>query len=155
MNPAKLDSPSEACSNAENLLNIIDEIVEIIFANATHCPPTVRYICATIKAAVSQKWPNDTLVRTRAVSAFIFLRLLCPAILNPRQFNLISGMIIRINFLEFMEHGSKLLLYLEMPSETALRTFILVAKSLQNLANLVEFGTKVNKFFICFKSYLY
>ncbi|KAJ6218163.1 hypothetical protein RDWZM_009320 [Blomia tropicalis] len=120
LNPAKLDSPSEACSNAENLLNILDEIVEIIFANATHCPPTVRYICATIKAAVSQKWPNDTLVRTRAVSAFIFLRLLCPAILNPRQFNLIS----------------------EMPSETALRTFILVAKSLQNLANLVEFGTK-------------
>lgn len=30
-----------------------------------------------------------------------------------------------------------------MPSETALRTLILVAKSLQNLANLVEFGTKV------------
>lgn len=120
LNPAKLDSPSEACSNAENLLNILDEIVEIIFANACHCPPTVRYICATIKTAVSQKWPNDTLVRTRAVSAFIFLRLLCPAILNPRQFNLIS----------------------ELPSETALRTFILVAKSLQNLANLIEFGTK-------------
>lgn len=30
-----------------------------------------------------------------------------------------------------------------MPSETALRTLILVAKSLRNLANLVEFGTKV------------
>lgn len=33
--------------------------------------------------------------------------------------------------------------FTEMPSETALRTFILVAKSLQNLANLIEFGTKV------------
>jgi hypothetical protein len=30
-------------------------------------------------------------VRTRVVSGFIFLRLLCPAILHPRQFNLISG----------------------------------------------------------------
>ncbi|XP_027205911.2 RAS p21 protein activator vap isoform X2 [Dermatophagoides pteronyssinus] len=120
LNPAKLDSPSEACSNAENLLNILDEIVEVIFSNAHHCPPTVRYICASIKRAVSLKWPNDQLVRTRAVSAFIFLRLICPAILNPRHFGLIS----------------------EMPSETALRTLILVAKSLQNLANLVEFGTK-------------
>lgn len=31
------------------------------------------------------KWPNERLVKTRAVSGFIFLRLLCPAILNPRQ----------------------------------------------------------------------
>lgn len=38
------------------------------------------------------KWPNERLVKTRVVSGFIFLRLLCPAILNPRQFNLLSGM---------------------------------------------------------------
>ena len=38
-----------------------------------------------------QKWPNERFVKTRAVSGFIFLRLLCPAILNPRSFNLISG----------------------------------------------------------------
>jgi hypothetical protein len=37
------------------------------------------------------KWPHERLVRTRVVSGFIFLRLLCPAILHPRQFNLISG----------------------------------------------------------------
>ena len=37
------------------------------------------------------KWPNERLVKTRVVSGFIFLRLLCPAILNPRQFNLLSG----------------------------------------------------------------
>lgn len=91
LNPVKLDSPSEACSNAENLLVILDEIVDIIFSNAHHCPVTVRFICSTIRAAVAQKWPNDMMVRTRAVSAFIFLRLLCPAILNPRVYNLISG----------------------------------------------------------------
>jgi len=31
------------------------------------------------------------------VSGFIFLRLLCPAILNPRQFNLISGTNFKVN----------------------------------------------------------
>uniref|UniRef100_A0A803Y4X1 RAS p21 protein activator 1 n=1 Tax=Meleagris gallopavo TaxID=9103 RepID=A0A803Y4X1_MELGA len=53
-------------------------------------------------------------------SGFVFLRLICPAILNPRMFNIIS----------------------DSPSPTAARTLTLVAKSVQNLANLVEFGAK-------------
>ena len=32
----------------------------------------------------------------------------------------------------------------ETPSEIAARSLILIAKSLQNLANLIEFGVKVN-----------
>lgn len=66
------------------------------------------------------RWPQERLVRTRVVSGFIFLRLLCPAILNPRNFNLIA----------------------ETPSHNAARSLIMVAKCLQNLANLVEFGGK-------------
>lgn len=66
------------------------------------------------------RWPQERLVRTRVVSGFIFLRLLCPAILNPRHFNLIA----------------------ETPSHNASRSLIMVAKCLQNLANLVEFGGK-------------
>ncbi len=61
-----------------------------------------------------------------SINSFIFLRLICPAILNPRQFNLIN----------------------EIPSETASRSLILIAKSLQNLANLNEFGTKVYLYLI-------
>ena len=66
------------------------------------------------------RWPQERLVRTRVVSGFIFLRLLCPAILNPRNFNLIA----------------------DTPSYNAARSLIMVAKCLQNLANLVEFGGK-------------
>lgn len=66
------------------------------------------------------KWPNERLVKTRVVSGFIFLRLLCPAILNPRAFNLIS----------------------EPPPPAATRSLVMIAKCLQNLANLVEFGVK-------------
>ena len=79
-----------------------------------------RYICYCLQRNVTVKWPNERLVKTRAVSGFIFLRLLCPAILNPRQFNLIS----------------------EPPSPAANRSLVMVAKCLQNLANLVEFGVK-------------
>jgi Ras GTPase-activating protein 1 len=50
-----------------------------------------RYICYCLQRYVNTKWPNERLVKTRVVSGFIFLRLICPAILNPRQFNLLSG----------------------------------------------------------------
>ena len=50
-----------------------------------------RYVCYCLQRNVMQKWPNERFVKTRAVSGFIFLRLLCPAILNPRSFNLLSG----------------------------------------------------------------
>ncbi|XP_026288101.1 ras GTPase-activating protein 1 [Frankliniella occidentalis] len=120
LNPTKMESPDDACNNAEYLLLILDEITLSIFMSAEACPRTLRYICCCLQRTVMAKWPHERLVRTRVVSGFIFLRLLCPAILNPRQFNLIS----------------------EPPPQMAARSLIMVAKCLQNLANLVEFGGK-------------
>ncbi|XP_014259409.1 ras GTPase-activating protein 1 [Cimex lectularius] len=120
LNPLKMDSPDDACANAEFLLQVLDEVTLSIFMSAEACPKTVRYICGCLQKSVMGKWPHERFVRTRVVSGFIFLRLLCPAILNPRQFNLIS----------------------EPPPLMASRSLIMVAKCLQNLANLIEFGGK-------------
>ncbi|KAL1117878.1 hypothetical protein AAG570_004191 [Ranatra chinensis] len=120
LNPTKMDTPDDACANAEFLLQILDEVTLSIFMSAEACPKTLRYICGCLQKSVMVKWPHERFVRTRVVSGFIFLRLLCPAILNPRQFNLIS----------------------EPPPPMAARSLIMVAKCLQNLANLVEFGGK-------------
>lgn len=56
------------------------------------------------------------------------------ALLNPRQFGLVT----------------------ETPSNSATRSLIMIAKCLQNLANLVEFGGKVitNYFLSQISSYL-
>ncbi|XP_059490373.1 ras GTPase-activating protein 1 isoform X3 [Neocloeon triangulifer] len=120
LNPNKMDSPDDACANAEFLLQILDEVTHSIFMAFDSCPKTVRYICGCLQRSVVNKWPHERLVKTRVVSGFIFLRLLCPAILNPRQFNLIA----------------------EPPPQMASRSLIMVAKCLQNLANLIEFGGK-------------
>jgi len=120
LNPNKIESTQEQCNNAEFLLQVLDDITESIFMSSEACPRTLRYICYCLQRNVVQKWPNERLVKTRAVSGFIFLRLLCPAILNPRQFNLLS----------------------EPPSPGASRSLVMIAKCLQNLANLVEFGSK-------------
>lgn len=120
LNPTKMDNPMDACANAEFLLKVLDDITQSIFSSAGACPMPLRYICGCLQRKVSEKWPQDRLVKTRVVSGFIFLRLICPAILNPRQFNLLQ----------------------EPPHPVASRSLIMIAKCLQNLANLVEFGGK-------------
>ncbi|XP_023333542.1 ras GTPase-activating protein 1 [Eurytemora carolleeae] len=120
LNPSKIESPNEACANAEFLLQVLDDITESIFMSSEACPRTLRYICHCLQRDVQARWPNERLVKTRVVSGFIFLRLLCPAILNPRQFGLLSDPV----------------------PPAAMRSFVMIAKCLQNLANLVEFGGK-------------
>ncbi|KAM9446340.1 ras GTPase-activating protein 1 isoform 1-T1 [Clarias gariepinus] len=120
LNPSKLEKNEDVNLNLTNLLTILSELVEKIFMAAEILPPTLRFIYGCLQKSVQQKWPTNTTMRTRVVSGFVFLRLICPAILNPRMFNIIS----------------------DPPSSTAGRTLTLVAKSVQNLANLVEFGAK-------------
>ena len=139
LNPNKIESSTEACANAEYLLQVLDDITESIFMSSEACPRTLRYVCYCLQRNVMQKWPNERFVKTRAVSGFIFLRLLCPAILNPRSFNLISGM------WELNTECPKNLrndFLLEPPPPAASRSLVMIAKCLQNLANLVEFGAK-------------
>ncbi|KAF9124230.1 hypothetical protein BGW39_008339 [Mortierella sp. 14UC] len=66
--------------------------------------------------------PNELagLARYTGVSGFVFLRLICPAILGPKLFYIVR----------------------EHPEARAHRTLTLIAKSLQGLANLVTFGSK-------------
>ncbi|RXG72389.1 Ras GTPase-activating protein 1 [Armadillidium vulgare] len=120
LNPTKMDNPNDACANAELLLRVLDDITSSIFNSASACPMPLRYICGCLQRKVREKWPHDRFVRARVVSGFIFLRLICPAILNPRQFHLLQ----------------------EPPHPVASRSLIMIAKCLQNLANLIEFGGK-------------
>uniref|UniRef100_A0A2K6LRQ7 RAS p21 protein activator 1 n=1 Tax=Rhinopithecus bieti TaxID=61621 RepID=A0A2K6LRQ7_RHIBE len=118
LSPSKLEKNEDVNTNLAHLLNILSELVEKIFMASEILPPTLRYIYGCLQKSVQHKWPTNTTMRTRVW--FCFLRLICPAILNPRMFNIIS----------------------DSPSPIAARTLILVAKSVQNLANLVEFGAK-------------
>ncbi|XP_005103165.1 ras GTPase-activating protein 1 [Aplysia californica] len=120
LDPKFLENTTDQQSNSEFFLRLLTEVVESIFTSTEACPPTLRYVCNCLQKRAKTKWPADDTVKTRVVSGFIFLRLLCPAILNPKSFNLVQ----------------------ENPSETAARTLKLVAKVLQNLANLVDVGPK-------------
>ncbi|XP_072938428.1 ras GTPase-activating protein 1 [Epargyreus clarus] len=120
LNPTKMDSPDDACNNAEFLLMILDQITLSIFTSPEACPRPVRYLCGCLQRAAVAKWPNERFVRTRVVSGFIFLRLICPALVEPRAWGLVGA----------------------PPPPHAQRSLVMVAKCLQNLANLIEFGAK-------------
>ncbi|XP_077989624.1 ras GTPase-activating protein 1-like isoform X2 [Glandiceps talaboti] len=120
LNPLKLEKGMDVNVNCEHLLCFLKDLAEAIFSSADSCPMPLRYLCGCLQEDVKKKWPNNQDTHSRVVGGFIFLRLICPAIMNPRQFNITS----------------------EPPSETAARTLTIVAKAIQNLANIVEFGAK-------------
>ncbi|XP_061225927.1 ras GTPase-activating protein 1-like [Neopsephotus bourkii] len=91
LNPSKLEKNEDININLAHLLSILSELLEKIFMAAEILPPTLRYIYGCLQKSVQSKWPANTTMRTRVVSGFVFLRLICPAILNPRMFNIISG----------------------------------------------------------------
>ena len=47
MNPNKVESAAEACSNAEFLLQVLDDITESIFMSSEAAPRTLRYVWYT------------------------------------------------------------------------------------------------------------
>ena len=42
LNPNKIESTTEACANAEFLLQVLDDITESIFMSSEACPRTLR-----------------------------------------------------------------------------------------------------------------
>ena len=42
LNPNKIESATEACANAEFLLQVLDDITESIFMSSEACPRTLR-----------------------------------------------------------------------------------------------------------------
>lgn len=116
INPAALENPADIDLNARHLVAILTDAVNTIFMSTDSCPSVLRYLFGCLQKRVKSKWPKEAFVKTRVVSGFLFLRLLCAAILNPKQFNLIT----------------------EAPSQMAARSLKLVANCLIKLANLTE-----------------
>ncbi|XP_065672568.1 ras GTPase-activating protein 1 isoform X3 [Hydra vulgaris] len=120
LNPSQVEKGSNVAENLQQLIKFLEEITSNIFSSASSCPKQLRYLFYCLQAAAKKNWPNESNIGTRVVSAFLFLRLIVPATLNPKMHNLVH----------------------ESQSQMSARTLTLVAMCLQKLANLVEFGAK-------------
>lgn len=118
--------------NFRNLYAYTEEIWEKIFSTSNDLPKQIKSQLKSFRTKVDLACnPEDKQTSLNCLSAFIFLRFFCPAILNPKLF------------------------YLTKTHQTgdAQRTLTLIAKVLLNLANRQEFNThkephlvKMNKF---------
>lgn len=90
---------------------------EHIKSTIDSCPVVLREICCILKETVGEKFPGTGAEYT-AVAGFIFLRFLCPAIIAPDGFQVVTT---------------------KIPEGDARRSLLLTTKLIQNLANLAKF----------------
>lgn len=105
--------------NQYELITRASKFLKSIFGSLPYMRPEFRQLCAHVKSEVATKFGTDTNADYKAVGGFIFLRFICPSIMAPHVYGLVTT----------------------PPNETAQRYFVLLAKSLQNLANQTLPGT--------------
>uniref|UniRef100_A0A1A9W174 Uncharacterized protein n=1 Tax=Glossina brevipalpis TaxID=37001 RepID=A0A1A9W174_9MUSC len=93
---------------------------QCIYESHKHFPSQLRNCFATFRERLQQLGRQD--MADNLISASIFLRFLCPAILSPSLFNITN----------------------KLPSTRTTRNLTLVAKTLQTLANFTRFQGKEN-----------
>eukprot|EP01113_Clastostelium_recurvatum_P048527 TRINITY_DN8863_c0_g1_i1.p1 TRINITY_DN8863_c0_g1~~TRINITY_DN8863_c0_g1_i1.p1 ORF type:complete len:699 (-),score=153.32 TRINITY_DN8863_c0_g1_i1:51-2147(-) len=118
VDPGKLTKGEDLKRNWRTLFGWVEEISQRIFNSVEQCPPALREVFHSMQQKVLQRYPDDHVTRYTVISGFIFLRFFCPAILAPKLFELMP----------------------DHPEVIKSRYLILIAKALQNLSNLVEFG---------------
>jgi len=93
VDPSKVRNPEALQRNWRNLILLTESIWRAIVASASKCPAELRQVLRHIRSCAEDRY--GAFIRNvsySSVSAFLFLRLLCPAVLNPKLFGLLKGM---------------------------------------------------------------
>ncbi|KAI1260972.1 Rho GTPase activation protein [Xylariaceae sp. FL1019] len=121
VDPSRIEREEDLHQHWSLLIRFTTELWEIIASSVKKLPMELRSILKYVRAVADDRY-GDFLrtVNYTSVSGFLFLRFICPAILNPKLFGLLR----------------------DNPRPRAQRTLTLIAKGLQALANVSQFGKK-------------
>jgi len=95
--------------------------LQAIINSYEDCPQFVHQLCHHLQEETMKKFSKHN-----SIGGYVFLRFLCPAITTPEAYKIVD----------------------EVPSPDARRSFILITKVLQNMANGVKFTESEE--FMCF-----
>ncbi|CAD6188781.1 unnamed protein product [Caenorhabditis auriculariae] len=120
VDPQKLSNVSSGVleKNRALLMKFVEVAWTQILNSAHSLPPELRDVFCVLRCRLDAQ--NRGSLADTLISSSIFLRFLCPAILSPSLFNIVS----------------------EYPCGGTARNLTLIAKTLQNLANFTKFGGK-------------
>ena len=119
VDPTRIDKPEVLQHNWSQLIGFTETLWLKLFQTRKSIPLKLRVVLEFIRERATSRL-KDQNIEYLSVSAFFFLRLICPALMAPKLFNLT-----RIH-----------------PSQNCQRTLTLIAKSIQSLANLSLLGVK-------------
>ncbi|KAJ4154936.1 hypothetical protein LMH87_000207 [Akanthomyces muscarius] len=120
VDPSKLNG-ADLDQHWSQLIRITSGIWQCIAQTANRIPPELRHVLKYIRGVAEDRFGEFKRSATyTAVSGFLFLRFICPAILAPKLCGLLR----------------------DFPRARAQRTLTLVAKTLQKLSNLGTFGKR-------------
>eukprot|EP00835_Amoeboradix_gromovi_P002924 NODE_177_length_15815_cov_0.395457.p8 type:complete len:216 gc:universal NODE_177_length_15815_cov_0.395457:14642-15289(+) len=119
VDPTRVDKPDTLQHNWSQLIGYTETLWMKLFQTRKTIPTKLIVVLQFVKDKSTEKLKDED-SKYLSVSAFFFLRLICPALLSPKVFNLTRT----------------------HPSPNCQRTLTLIAKSLQSLANLSLLGIK-------------
>jgi RAS protein activator-like 2 len=117
IDPSKVTNQSSLQANREELVQILHLVCGRVFNSCIHFPNEMKQVFARLRTECKENGKSDEMCDT-LISASIFLRFICPAILSPNLFNLTQ----------------------EYPQEKAARKLTLAAKTLQTIANFSKYS---------------
>ena len=95
VDPSRVHRSDDLERNWRNLISLTTSVWKSIAGSASRCPSELRLIFRHVRACAEDRY-GDFLrtVTYSSVSGFLFLRFFCPAILNPKLFGLLKGMLL-------------------------------------------------------------
>jgi neurofibromin 1 len=117
IDPVKLAEYDDPTINLKNLKMLVKRLLDNIVGAQAQLPRELRDVCFQLATIVGKRFPD---AHVTSVGAFIFLRFICPVIVAPEAFNIVSPI-----------HDKEIK-----------RGLVLATKVIQNLANNVLFGAK-------------
>lgn len=110
LEPDRVSDLQEFTHNLDNFEKCVTELIGALEKNMPKMPCVFKEVCATIQSAVQPRFPES---KESAVSAFFFLRYICPALVSPDSNGLLEA----------------------APPPEIRRSLLLLAKVVQNMAN--------------------
>lgn len=105
--------------NVSNFDKCLNEIITSLSESVKFIPWEIREVCKTIQTTVESRYPE---AKESAISAFYFLRFICPALVSPEEEGLLEN----------------------PPSKEIRKSLLMLAKIIQSIANGTTASIKIS-----------